>query len=312
MNTHWRHVIFAEPDKGPPWTLKLVDGRGFVAIATRKIEAGEYVLTEFPTVWVHGWHPFDSDQVEEIESRVEALDENDKTAFYSMANVFPEARTAAEGIFMTNCFDMTDSPHGQACAMYLALARLNHSCIPNVQQTHIPETGEEVLYASRTIEIGDEINDCYIDLRQSRDARRAALRDIYRFDCECEACGPLAPALALVDQSSILGHNQTQTQQAIVNICSDSPAAVKKGIHSVFLQTSSTLAPSQLLPSSIVDCSSPNGSESACWNTPSTNGDEGDKFINVKEDDAYRIRAANFEDLILSCVSSEQGNSWIN
>ena len=41
--------------------------------------------------------------------------------------------TRAAGIFMTNCFDMTDSIYGESCAMYLALARLNHSCCPNVQ-----------------------------------------------------------------------------------------------------------------------------------------------------------------------------------
>ena len=29
---------------------------------------------------------------------------------------------------------------------------LNHSCVPNVQQTHVPATGEEVLYASRETE----------------------------------------------------------------------------------------------------------------------------------------------------------------
>ena len=31
---------------------------------------------------------------------------------------------------------------------------LNHSCIPNVQQTHVPSSGCEVLHASRKIEIG--------------------------------------------------------------------------------------------------------------------------------------------------------------
>jgi hypothetical protein len=46
--------------------------------------------------------------------------------------------------------------------MYLALARLNHSCTPNVQQTHMPDTTEEALFACRDIKRGEEINDCYI------------------------------------------------------------------------------------------------------------------------------------------------------
>ena len=96
--------------------------------------------------------------------------------------------TAAAGIFMTNCFDMTDSIYGESCAMYLALARLNHSCCPNVQQTHYPDTTEEYLFAVRDINIGDEINDCYIELRQSKAERRASLLEFYRFECFCPGC----------------------------------------------------------------------------------------------------------------------------
>jgi hypothetical protein len=146
-------------------------------------------LIETPTVWVHGHHPFTEEQVCEIEKRVSALDEVERIEFYRMENVYKDDQaSAAAGIFMTNSFDMTNSPNGDCCAMYLAIARLNHSCEPNVQQTHIPETGEEVLVACTTIEVGEEINDCYIELRQSREKRRAALRELYRFDCCCSAC----------------------------------------------------------------------------------------------------------------------------
>jgi hypothetical protein len=96
--------------------------------------------------------------------------------------------TAAAGIFMTNSFDMTDSIYGQACAMYLALGRLNHSCTPNVQQTHIPDTTEEVVYAARDIRVGEELNDCYIELRQTRAQRKALLSEFYRFQCDCAGC----------------------------------------------------------------------------------------------------------------------------
>ena len=172
----------------PPWELKELPGQGYAAFATRRFAQGDLICSELPTVWVHGHHPFDEHQVKQIEERVEALNIASKTAFYDMANMFPEAQTPAVGVFMTNCFDMTDAPHGDSCAMYLALGRLNHSCTPNTQQSHIPHTGEEVLYASRDIECGEELNDCYIDLRQSTHARREALQDIYRFHCRCKAC----------------------------------------------------------------------------------------------------------------------------
>ncbi len=125
---------------------------------------------------------------------MESLSVEDSEAFYAMANVYENDADvdAASGIFMTNCFDMTDSIFGEACAMYLALARLNHSCTPNVQQTHNAETTEEVLYAARDIAKGEELNDCYIDLRQTRAARRAALLEHYRFLCECSACSGIS------------------------------------------------------------------------------------------------------------------------
>ena len=191
METSWIKASF---DEEPPWEIRELPGRGYAAFALRRFDKGDLIMSEMPTVWVHGHHPFDKTQLAEIEDKVGALPEADQKAFYEMANVFPEAPSAAAGIFMTNCFDMTDSPHGDACAMYLAIARLNHSCSPNAQQTHIPDTGAEVLHACRTIEVGEEINDCYIELRQSREDRRKDLREIYRFNCGCSSCEPATGA----------------------------------------------------------------------------------------------------------------------
>lgn len=190
--TYWKRVRYMNEEHGEsqrPWKLKFVENQGYTAYATRSYKAGELILTEFPVVWILGHHPFSSEQIDEIHAKVSALSVEDQAAFYAMANVFSEEEySKAVGIFMTNCFDMTDSIYGTACAMYLALARLNHSCAPNVQQTHIPETTEEVLFASRDILEGEEMNDCYIELRQTRQNRRKSLLEYYRFTCMCIAC----------------------------------------------------------------------------------------------------------------------------
>ena len=186
MATSWLRVRYKGDQ--PPWAVKEVPGQGLAAFSTRKFNAGDLICIERPTTWVPGHHPFDEEQLAQIDERVAALAEDERDAFYAMSNAFPDAASPAAGIFMTNCFDMADAPHGESCAMYLAIARLNHSCTPNVQQTHLPDTGEEVLYAARDIEEGEELNDCYIDLRQSTAARQAVLLDIYRFTCTCAAC----------------------------------------------------------------------------------------------------------------------------
>ena len=188
--TYWKRVRYPEifiEEKIRPWRLEYIEGQGCAAFATRAFKAGDWICTEFPVVWIHGHHPFNDTQIQEIHEKVEELNEEDRTAFFAMANMFPEYPPAV-GIFMTNCFDMTDSIYGTTCAMYLALARLNHSCAPNVQQSHLPDTTEEVLFASRDIAIGDEINDCYIDLRANRASRMKSLQEYYRFTCGCISC----------------------------------------------------------------------------------------------------------------------------
>lgn len=138
---------------------------------------------------------------------------------------------------MTNSFDMTDSIYGTSCAMYLALARLNHSCTastilsrlillmlslmfalsgtPNAQQTHLPLTTEEVLYASRAIRRGEEINDCYIDLRQNRADRRKELLEYFRFHCECSGCHLHCAECVDVDSSTDVLSNHVECPHVI-------------------------------------------------------------------------------------------------
>ena len=171
--------------------LRYIEGRGYCAFASRSFVAGELILTERPMVWVHGYHPFTVAQVDEVERAVAALPPVERKAFYAMANVFAPTESGgsrAAGVFMTNSFEMAGSTHGDCSAMYLAIARLNHSCAPNAQQTHLPATGEEALYASRDIAVGEEVCDCYIDLRQARHNRQCELQELFRFTCACVAC----------------------------------------------------------------------------------------------------------------------------
>eukprot|EP01036_Dinobryon_divergens_P052499 gene52499-70199_t len=141
MTTYWEHVKY-NGDMAP-WTLRVIDNQGFASFSNHRYEAGVEICRELPTVTVMGWHPYTASQIDQIEERVVTLPSEDKEAFYAMANVFPEHSSVAAGIFMTNSFDMTDSPNGIESGMYCAIARLNHSCVPNAQQTHYPDSTEE-------------------------------------------------------------------------------------------------------------------------------------------------------------------------
>lgn len=70
----------------------------------------------------------------------------------------------------------------------------------------------QVLYASREILIGDEINDCYIELRQSTAQRRDKLQEIYRFHCECPACCEYDLSLINLNQLKLQSdHNEPRS-----------------------------------------------------------------------------------------------------
>lgn len=141
---------------------------------------------------------------------IETSSPEKKEAFYSMSNAYPDEFPASAGIYMTNSFEMPtydnedddEATTQNVCGMFLAIGRLNHSCVPNAQQTYIPSerlvgrnesenaVGYEVLYATRDINVGEELCDCYIELRQTTEQRRKELLTHYQFICTCPACGP--------------------------------------------------------------------------------------------------------------------------
>lgn len=192
--THWRYVSFTGAT--PPWELVLTAERGCIAIATRAFEAGECICREMPMFSV----PSHCASETQLERAMQGLDQEDLDAYFALSNTCPDATTSvAMGVFTTNAFDMADSDEGaEVSGLYCAIARLNHSCSPNVQQTHYPDTREEALHAARFIGKGEELCDCYIHLLQSRERRRAELQSLYGFHCECAACS-LPPALQIED-----------------------------------------------------------------------------------------------------------------
>lgn len=145
-------------------------------------------------------------------------DGNDSIQHHSNPKATTTTTTTASQM-MTSTNDNHSHSDSHISGMFLAIGRLNHSCIPNAQQTFIPLQrnnkkynnvkistntshnnnnnnkrssssciGYEVLYATRDIMIGEEINDCYIELRQSSKDRRKELMSLYRFKCLCKIC----------------------------------------------------------------------------------------------------------------------------
>ena len=143
-------------------------------------------------------------------------DGNDSIQHHSNPTSITTTTITSQMMTSTNDNHSHSDSDSHISGMFLAIGRLNHSCIPNAQQTFIPLQrnikkynnnikintntshdnrrssssciGYEVLYATRDIMIGEEINDCYIELRQSSKDRRKELMSLYRFKCLCKIC----------------------------------------------------------------------------------------------------------------------------
>ena len=141
--TYWAKCEWDNPLEGKPWNDVILPNRGSVAFSNRVYNIGDLILIEKPLIICSGHHPFSNDQLKEIEHNVAKLSDTERLEFYKMANSVPPCNVRsydfdpkvydAANIFITNSFDMTDRSSGEACAIYCALGRLNHSCYPNVQ-----------------------------------------------------------------------------------------------------------------------------------------------------------------------------------
>ena len=73
-------------------------------------------------------------------------------------------------------------------AHYPTIARLNHSCDPNVDWRAVDGTNEIEVYALRDISHGEELFISYIDQSLPKPARQTQLWSLYGFTCECRKC----------------------------------------------------------------------------------------------------------------------------
>jgi len=175
---------------------RAVPGKGLAAFSLRNFAVDDIIGREKPLVWVPFHWPFNEQQSTEVDCRIEALSEADRELFFASANVYLDettgqpvgAPTKAAGIFHTNSFDMPGATPGPSCGIFPQFARLNHSCKPNARQQFDAKTQTMILYADKSIALGDELHDSYTDLEANVTVRRDELMKYYHFLCDCRRC----------------------------------------------------------------------------------------------------------------------------
>ncbi|EKM57570.1 uncharacterized protein PHACADRAFT_192717 [Phanerochaete carnosa HHB-10118-sp] len=175
-----------------------VPGKGKGIIALRYFQRGETVLAEVPL--------FTQSIVRGNASVLGALAQctpEQQQEFFRLHSCHGDRYAQALGIFETNVLPCgSNDAHGhvaQQGGIFLAGARFNHSCVPNVNNHWDAARGQLVFRALRDIEAGEELCLGYGRLLAKRGERRAELSAKFGFDCACEACSLEGKALVASD-----------------------------------------------------------------------------------------------------------------
>lgn len=181
--------------------MEPIPGAGFGMVATRSIPRGTLIIAEPPLFAIHDSASEPNKVIPVIEAKLQALSDDQKTAFFSLHNSYPQELPAALGIFKTNAHplgvDSSDSGVFPECS------RFNHSCAPNASYAWNIASAKEAIYAVKDIAPGEQITVTYLDeerLNQSRSGRREILMRDFRFQCNCNVCGASPEAVAASDR----------------------------------------------------------------------------------------------------------------
>ena len=194
--------------------------KGFGLVAATRIRPGTLVLEEEPVIRLTEEEEADSSQVEDlIQARLQSLSATIKKNFKHLHDTDRAGFTVEQSIYYSNCYNLSAfrSRNGGSC-LGLKAARINHSCIPNVQFSFVeadlsrpttlqnslsppasedmtdasPSTGSQKglmrFHAIRTIRSGEEILSNYDSAYLTARERRLSQQSYYGFQCDCRAC----------------------------------------------------------------------------------------------------------------------------
>ncbi|KAH9936035.1 SET domain-containing protein [Amylocystis lapponica] len=167
----------------PVFRLADIPGKGKGLLATRPFRRGALLFSEAP-LFTQPPAPTNSSILAALAARTR----DEQRDFFLLANAHRRAKSVlpALGVFETNALPCgADADAGPAArGLFLAAARLNHSCAPNVAHAWDAPARALRLRALAPVPAGAELCLNYADVLGTRAERRAALG----FECRCAVC----------------------------------------------------------------------------------------------------------------------------
>lgn len=207
------------PQPSVMYQVSVVPGTGLGLIATSAIPRGTLIFTETPLFLLPLGSLADGTAPDTVERLVNELTEDTQRAYFSLQLRYPGEGLPAYRIFRSN-YKMLyaperPSPHlPEFIGVFLLCARLNHSCSPSACVSWNTTLSQQVVYAIKDIQPGEQITISYLgSLLASRDVRQRFLRQLHHFTCLCDVCS--VPDCAPSDARRI-----------VLGRCNDASAAV--------------------------------------------------------------------------------------
>ncbi|KAH7098057.1 SET domain-containing protein [Auriculariales sp. MPI-PUGE-AT-0066] len=181
--------------KDYPFEMRWVKDKGMGLFATRKINRGDRVITEKPLFALST--EVNSPPEKVLRDALAELSKEDRARYMRLGNANLHSDPAVS-IFQTNAVSLGSGKAGVAPTF----CRLNHACLGgfNVVYTHRDVEGDIIVQAVRDIQVGEELLTTYTDTLVPTAERRAYLKKVYNFDCECSACTRTPSELAASDK----------------------------------------------------------------------------------------------------------------
>ena len=183
------------------YALRESPGKGKGLFATKPIKCGTRILAEAPLLHVNQVYYSKGD----VEISFEKLSASSQIAFLDLSSChrsdprvwldgtsFDPCSAAAANerslftIYQTNCVDISGH-HYQGSAIFLAMSRINHSCVPNCCFVWNRTLQQETVHAVRDIDEGAELSVAYCNVARGKKEREEDLIG-YGFVCSCQAC----------------------------------------------------------------------------------------------------------------------------
>jgi hypothetical protein len=130
------------------------------------------------------------------------------------------------GIYDTNSFRL--GPHESNGGVFLTIARMNHSCRPNVNHYWRSNLQMTIVYACRDIQLGEELCTIYGPSEwMDTLSRRQFLYDRFHFTCNCDMCteGNIAGGDERMEQIRVLQEDIALSSSLVTTLSSSTSMA---------------------------------------------------------------------------------------